>query len=203
MDDLRVPQSSDWVGIMLDQFMGIYCLVQKSLRPTCSAVVRVNPAEWDRDSWKTLSGTRLRDFYIFLNIFSIIWIYNPSPEVSGSSLPLQHQGDKVVKMNIDGVDASIEGIVQVDIPAAWASLDLGSEAGRSMREVREVFWSLDPVIYTVIYLSAYAWQPARGPTIFAQLVAILAHVGLMLTQVEPKNPKNGNGKRTPKRFQIP
>ena len=41
------------------------------------------------------------------------------------------QGDKVVKMNIDGVDASIEGIVQVDIPAAWASLDLGSEAGSS------------------------------------------------------------------------
>jgi len=40
------------------------------------------------------------------------------------------QGDKVVKMNIDGVDASIEGIVQVDIPAAWASLDLGSEATR-------------------------------------------------------------------------
>lgn len=39
------------------------------------------------------------------------------------------QGDKVVKMNIDGVDASIEGIVQVDIPAAWASLDVGSEVG--------------------------------------------------------------------------
>ena len=38
-------------------------------------------------------------------------------------------------MNIDGVDASIEGIVQVDIPAAWASLDLGAEArlGRTFR----------------------------------------------------------------------
>ena len=43
-------------------------------------------------------------------------------------------------MNIDGVDASIEGIVQVEIPAAWASLDLGSEAeGEEVREVREVF----------------------------------------------------------------
>ena len=38
-------------------------------------------------------------------------------------------------MNIDGVDASIEGIVQVDIPAAWASLDLGSEAG-GWREIQ-------------------------------------------------------------------
>ena len=38
-------------------------------------------------------------------------------------------------MNIDGVDASISGIVQVDIPAAWASLDLGAEArlGRTFR----------------------------------------------------------------------
>ena len=38
------------------------------------------------------------------------------------------QGDKVVKMNIDGVDASIEGIVQVDIPASWASLSVEGEA---------------------------------------------------------------------------
>ena len=34
----------------------------------------------------------------------------------------------MVKMNIDGVDASIEGIVQVDIPASWASLSVDSEA---------------------------------------------------------------------------
>ena len=38
----------------------------------------------------------------------------------------------MVKMNIDGVDASIEGIVQVDIPAAWASLDLGSEGNSTV-----------------------------------------------------------------------
>eukprot|EP00434_Breviolum_minutum_P019950 symbB.v1.2.017601.t1/scaffold1376.1/size122662/1 len=37
------------------------------------------------------------------------------------------EGDKVVKMNIDGVDASIEGIVQVDIPASWASLSVEGE----------------------------------------------------------------------------
>ena len=43
--------------------------------------------------------------------------------------PFQSQGDKVVKMNIDGVDASIEGIVQVDIPASWASLSVEGEAG--------------------------------------------------------------------------
>lgn len=35
----------------------------------------------------------------------------------------------MVKMNIDGVDASIEGIVQVDIPASWASLSVEGEAG--------------------------------------------------------------------------
>ena len=44
------------------------------------------------------------------------------------SRPLGSQGDKVVKMNIDGVDASIEGIVQVDIPASWASLSVEGEA---------------------------------------------------------------------------
>ena len=37
------------------------------------------------------------------------------------------QGDKVVKMNIDGVDASIEGIVECEVPAAWASLAIGKE----------------------------------------------------------------------------
>ena len=40
-------------------------------------------------------------------------------------------------------------------------------------------------------LSAYARQPARGPTMLAHLVAMLAYVGLMLTHVEPKDPKNG------------
>ena len=38
------------------------------------------------------------------------------------------QGDKVVKMNIDGVDASIAGIVECEVPAAWASLAVDTEA---------------------------------------------------------------------------
>jgi hypothetical protein len=42
------------------------------------------------------------------------------------------QGDKVVKMNIDGVDASIEGIVQGDVPSSWASLKVDSEAMAKM-----------------------------------------------------------------------
>ena len=67
-------------------------------------------------------------------------------------------------------------------------------------------------------LSAYARQPARGPTMLAHLVAMLAYVGvcwpilratwahlvamlayvcLMLAHVEPKDPKNGNSKKTP------
>ena len=45
------------------------------------------------------------------------------------SICLWSQGDKVVKMNIDGVDASIEGIVQCDVPSSWASLKVESEAG--------------------------------------------------------------------------
>ena len=63
-------------------------------------------------------------------------------------------------------------------------------------------------------LSAYARQPARGPSMLAHfvamlayvglscgqcgahLVATLAYVGLMLTHVEPKDPKNGNSKKT-------
>ena len=51
-------------------------------------------------------------------------------------------------------------------------------------------------------LSAYARQPARGPTMLAHLVAnvglcwpMLAYVGLMLTYVEPKDPKNENTKK--------
>ena len=41
------------------------------------------------------------------------------------------QGDKVVKMNIDGVDASIAGIVECEVPAAWASLAVDTEARAS------------------------------------------------------------------------
>ena len=66
-------------------------------------------------------------------------------------------------------------------------------------------------------LSAYARQPARGPSMLAHFVAMLAYVGvcwpmlaylagnvgpscgyvgLMLIHVEPKDPKNGNSKKT-------
>ena len=44
-------------------------------------------------------------------------------------------------------------------------------------------------------LSAYARQPARGPTMLAHLVAMLGYVGLMLTHVEPKDPKMGREKK--------
>ena len=65
-------------------------------------------------------------------------------------------------------------------------------------------------------LSAYARQPARGPTMLAHFVAMLAYVGLscgqcgpilwlcwpmlayvglMLTHVEPKDPKKGNSQK--------
>jgi len=71
----------------------------------------------------------------------------------------------------------------------------------------------DIMIYN---FSAYARQPARGPTkwahfvamlayvglcwpilraMWAHLVAMLAYVGLMLIHVEPKDPKNGNSQK--------
>ena len=47
------------------------------------------------------------------------------------------------------------------------------------------------------YMLAYVgvcWPILRAT--WAQLVAMLAYVGLMLTHVEPKDPKNGNSKKT-------
>lgn len=46
------------------------------------------------------------------------------------------QGDKVVKMNIDGVDASIEGIVECEVPAAWASLAIDKEVWEKAKGTR-------------------------------------------------------------------
>ena len=38
------------------------------------------------------------------------------------------QGDKVVNMNIAGVDAAIDGIIAVKIPASWGDLSTDEEA---------------------------------------------------------------------------
>ena len=42
--------------------------------------------------------------------------------------------------------------------------------------IRGKLWPLQRMAW-VIYLSAYARQPARGPTMLAHLVAMLAYVG--------------------------
>lgn len=39
------------------------------------------------------------------------------------------KGDKVVQMNIDGVDASVSGIIECPVPAEWANLTVPGEAG--------------------------------------------------------------------------
>ena len=36
-------------------------------------------------------------------------------------------GDKVVQMNIDGVDASVSGITECPVPAEWANITLPGE----------------------------------------------------------------------------
>eukprot|EP00435_Cladocopium_sp_Y103_P011884 s4118_g3.t1 len=41
------------------------------------------------------------------------------------------KGDKVVQMNIDGVDASVSGITECPVPASWAEISLPGEAGES------------------------------------------------------------------------
>ena len=84
--------------------------------------------------------------------------------------------------------------------------------------VEFLFWTLFGRFSFLVkmYLSAYARQPARGPTMWAHfvamlayvgvcwpilramwahLVAMLAYVGLMLTHVEPKDLKNGNSQK--------
>ena len=38
-------------------------------------------------------------------------------------------GDKVVQMNIDGVDASVSGIIECPVPASWAEISVPGEAG--------------------------------------------------------------------------
>ena len=38
------------------------------------------------------------------------------------------KGDAVVKMNIDGVDASVTGIVECPVPSSWAALDVEEES---------------------------------------------------------------------------
>ncbi|CAK9099419.1 unnamed protein product [Durusdinium trenchii] len=45
------------------------------------------------------------------------------------------KGDKVVQMNIDGVDASVSGIKEVPVPGDWASLTVPGEAGAATGEV--------------------------------------------------------------------
>ena len=36
-------------------------------------------------------------------------------------------GDKVVQMNIDGVDASVSGIIECPVPGSWAEIELPGE----------------------------------------------------------------------------
>ncbi|CAK9043797.1 unnamed protein product [Durusdinium trenchii] len=64
---------------------------------------------------------------------SAVMPYEEAVEMLKKSIKKMYgkKGDKVVKMNIDGVDASIEGIVECEVPAAWASLAIGKEASDS------------------------------------------------------------------------
>ena len=41
-------------------------------------------------------------------------------------------GDKVVQMNIDGVDASVSGIIECPVPASWAEISVPGEAGQGV-----------------------------------------------------------------------
>ena len=54
-------------------------------------------------------------------------------------------------------------------------------------------------IYIYILFKRLRATAGQGPTMLAHLVAMLAYVGLIFTHVEPKDPKNGNSKKTVKR----
>ena len=95
-------------------------------------------------------------------------------------------------------------------PTRWSPA--GAAAPLSYAEERNAYGNATPWPD----LSAYARQPARGPTkwahfvvmlayvglclsilraMWAHLVAMLAYVGLRLIHVEAKDPKNGNSKK--------
>ncbi|CAK9102980.1 unnamed protein product [Durusdinium trenchii] len=69
---------------------------------------------------------------------SAVMPYEEAVEMLKKSIKKMYgkKGDKVVKMNIDGVDASIEGIVECEVPAAWASLAIDKEVWEKAKGTR-------------------------------------------------------------------
>ena len=58
------------------------------------------------------------------------------PEISRSADP----GDKVVQMNIDGVDASVSGITECPVPGSWAEIALPGEVRTMVGDRWWKFW---------------------------------------------------------------
>eukprot|EP00913_Durusdinium_trenchii_P026580 g24936.t1 len=51
------------------------------------------------------------------------------------------KGDKVVQMNIDGVDASVSGIIECPVPAEWANLTVPGEACCDVSSLERLFFT--------------------------------------------------------------
>ncbi|CAJ1376806.1 unnamed protein product [Effrenium voratum] len=68
---------------------------------------------------------------------SAVMPYEEAVEMLKKSIKKMYgkKGDAVVKMNIDGVDASIEGIIPCEIPASWAQVEVEGDTGAAQRKM--------------------------------------------------------------------
>eukprot|EP00434_Breviolum_minutum_P033364 symbB.v1.2.029522.t1/scaffold3242.1/size60447/3 len=96
---------------------------------------------------------------------SAVMPYEEAVEMLKKSIKKMYgkKGDKVVKMNIDGVDASIEGIVQVDIPASWASLSVDSEAPATDDSKQKVAYGKGPRMFPEVQDAAQFAKQVQSP----------------------------------------
>ena len=69
-------------------------------------------------------------------------------------------------------------------------------AALSPTERRELPYSKDTARGPLAVFQRLRATAGQGPTMLAYLAAMFAYVGLMLNHVEPKEPKNGNSKKT-------
>ena len=125
---------------------------------------------------------------------------------AGAAAPLSYGEERIAY----GKDTARGGAWPDFGPTRWSPA--GAAAPLSYAEERNAYGNATPWPD----LSAYARQPARGPTkwahfvvmlayvglclsilraMWAHLVAMLAYVGLRLIHVEAKDPKNGNSKK--------
>ncbi|CAJ1397525.1 unnamed protein product, partial [Effrenium voratum] len=94
---------------------------------------------------------------------SAVMPYEEAVEMLKKSIKKMYgkKGDKVVKMNIDGVDASIEGIVEIEVPNSWASLAVEGEA--SGATAQKVSYGKGPRMFPEVQSAEQFAKQVQGP----------------------------------------